>query len=332
MRLLFFSQNADDRVFFEAICQEINLPFIPVASLVELCDEINETPSSIVLVDVTEAKQFQAFEATVSEKIGLFSANLNTNNLFFIAEEPIYLLPYLTSSDLFGHYIERTFTVENKFQVGRMLSVAAAMAVSANGQLADRGIGLEAYLDKGAKVQSVKIKKSGQKKAVIDGLKNELVRLGYKTRIADVISTAADELLMNAIFDAPVDEMGKQIYAQTARSSDFDLAGKNEVELKVGFDGKILGVSVIDNHGSLDKRKLLNQHLAKSYKSSDYEMRPIAAGAGLGLSHVYRNCGGMVFVCEAGSKTEVMLFFKKTDSFKEFKDQFRFFSTFMYFL
>lgn len=321
MRVLLLSSNPDDKPFFEAACQLAEMTVQEVDAPEKVCDEITKDSSSIIVVDATTPEQYQAFEKAVAEKIGLFSALLNANRLFFVASKPFHDCQYLRQSEIFGHFIQRTFTEVDKALMGRLFKMTGE----------EKAFGIENYFSAEARSQTIKITKTLQKKVIVESLKNHLVKIGFKPRAATIIANAADELIMNAIFDAPVDELGRHIHNQTPRNAVFDLEEKNVVELKIIFDGKTLGLSVIDFHGSLDRRKLISQHLGRSYASTQYEAKAVLASAGLGLSQVYRNCGGIMFSCEAGGRTEVNLFYKKTTSFREFKDQFRFLSTFIYF-
>jgi hypothetical protein len=89
-------------------------------------------------------------------------------------------------------------------------------------------------------------------------------------------------------------------------------------------------LTAIDLFGSLDKNKLLS-HISKIYTDEEYKVKTSVAGAGIGLATVFRSGGSFFFVSEARVRTEVTVFFKRTDSFREFKDQFKFLSTQFYF-
>jgi hypothetical protein len=115
-------------------------------------------------------------------------------------------------------------------------------------------ITVDKLMGKEVKTQTIKITKSVQKRPIVESLKNYVLKIGFKSRVAAVIATATDELIMNAIFDAPIDEVGKHIHAQTPRSTALDLDEKSVVELKIAFDMKMLGIGVTDLHGSVDKK------------------------------------------------------------------------------
>jgi hypothetical protein len=148
--------------------------------------------------------------------------------------------------------------------------------------------------------------------------------------MATIMANAVDELLMNAMFDAPVDELGRQILASTSRASVFELKDKSEVELQIGFDGTYVGLTAVDHFGSLDKNKLLS-YISKIYTSDEYKVRTAVAGAGIGLASVFRSGGSFFFASESRARTEVTVFFRRAESFREFKDQFKFISTQFYF-
>ena len=185
-------------------------------------------------------------------------------------------------------------------------------------------------MKKGAKIQVVKLQATNQKQDAVEAVKNYLLAVKFQSRMAAVIANSVDELLMNAMFDAPVDEVGRTLYDSTARSTVIKLDGKNAVEMHVGYDGEYVAISAVDLFGSLDKVKLL-KHISKIYTDEEYRVKTQVAGAGIGLATVFRSGGSFFFVSESRVKTEVTVFFRRTENFREFRDQFRFLSTQFYF-
>jgi len=176
----------------------------------------------------------------------------------------------------------------------------------------------------------VKLVSSTQKNDAVEAVKAYLLGAKFQARTASMIANAVDELILNAVFDAPVDELGKQIYARTARSTAIKLEGPNEVLLKIAFDGQYVAISVIDQFGSLEKSKFLS-HVSKVYVDEQYQLRSTVANAGIGLATVFKSGGSFFFVSENRTRTECTVFFKRTVNFKESKEQFRFLSTQFYF-
>ncbi len=331
MRIILLSEKPEDRAFFEPVARLANLPFVNAGTAESLCASLLQDPEALLVVDVSTEQIYKKFETVVAEKVGLYSDTVNVNRMFFVAGEDLQTLNYVAESDLFGHLIMRPGSrevsaapdqrtiAEDQARTSRLFSVAAS----------DRGFGVERYFGPNVKIQEIMVTKASQKKTIVESLKMKLLEVGFHSRAATSIATAADEIIMNAIFDAPTDDTGRVMYAQTARSTEMELSERARVSFKIMFDGTVLGLSVLDQYGSLDKKKLLG-HLAKSYQNDQFKVKASVAGAGLGIANVFNTCGGMVFCCEMGVKTEVMLFYRKAKSYKEFKDQFRFLSTFMY--
>ena len=159
--------------------------------------------------------------------------------------------------------------------------------------LKERAFGLDSLLKPGVKTQKLQLVSTDQKQQAANAVKNYLLQAKFQARMAALISNAVDETIMNAMFDAPVDNSGKQVHVSTPRSTVFKLEGRSAVELEVGFDGIYFGVTATDHYGSLDKSKLFS-HVARTYADEQYKVKASSAGAGIGLATVYRS-GGSFF-------------------------------------
>lgn len=328
MRVILLSKNSRDQIFFKKAAEVAQLEMITVASAEQACQEVQRDGSAIVIVDTPTEQSYKDFEKCVSDTIGLFNDMISPNAFFFVADAELHERSFLGQAELLGTVIPRIYNeVSSETDHG---VVGRILAQVAHEKSALPLKGVTRFLNANAKVQSLQITRASQKKAVVEALKDYLLKAGFKSRPAAIVATAVDELIMNAIFDAPVDQTGKFIYTQTPRNTELELEGRHVVEMEVAFDGNLFAVSVRDQFGSLDKKKLLG-HLSKSYKDEEFKVKTNVAGAGLGLANVLRNCGGLVFECEMGVTTQVTVFYQRTDSFKEFKDQFKFLTTLMYF-
>src|SRR5262249_33429793 len=154
---------------------------------------------------------------------------------------------YLVQSPLFGHFVIRNYgdPKEAGQHYGRIVKAT----------LADRAFGLKSLLNEKAKIQVVKLQQSTQKQDAVEAIKNYLLAAKFQSRMATVIANAVDELLMNAIFDAPVDELGKPLLSSTSRATLIKLEAQHSVEMHVGYDGRYVGITAVDLFGSLDKAK-----------------------------------------------------------------------------
>lgn len=317
-KLLLISSQPEDKIFVTQIGAAISREVKVVTTAEEAAADIVEGSLGGIFVDATTEKQYRDFEKMVQEKIGLFSDKVNPNTLHFLSVGDLETVPFLIQSPFFGNYVKRNF--------GDVTEAAKHYARVIRASQATRPFGLTGLLQPGAKTQVVKLKQSSQKQDAVEAVRNFLLSSKFHTRMAAIIANAVDELLMNAVFDAPVDTAGKPVYLNTPRSTVFELQGKSEVEMHVGVEQEYVAIMAADNYGSLDKVKLMT-HISKLYNREEYKVKTSVAGAGLGLATVFHSGGSFFFASEAGERTEVTVFFRRTNNFREFKDQFRFIST-----
>ena len=320
--LLLISDKKEDHAFAVEVAIAAGLSLMHVTNPGQGVVLIGQEDISVILADASSRELFQEFEDAIQGSIGLFSDKINSNAIHFISSEELENVQYLVQSPLFGHFVLRNFQDPKKVgeHYGRIVKAT----------LAERAFGLPALLKPGTKVQIIKLAHTSQKNEAVEAIKSLLLSARFQNRMATAIATAVDELLMNAMFDAPVDEMGRQKYSTTPRSVLLKLEGTAEVEMHVGYDGEYAAISAIDNYGSLDKVKLLS-HIAKMYADEAYKVKTNVAGAGIGLGQVFRAGGSFFFVSESRVRTEVTVFFRKTSRYREFRNQFRFLSTQFYF-
>lgn len=166
--------------------------------------------------------------------------------------------------------------------------------------------GLSGYLP-GVVVEELEIDgDSGRDRAlsVVDRLAAER-RMRRTAR--DRIASACDELLMNALYDAPVDERGELLFASVAPSARRSMRSPRPVSLRYAASDDQLAVSVTDRYGRLDKATVL-ETLETCLRSADpIDDKPL--GAGLGLYTTASAARGLVVNVEAGAATEVIATF-----------------------
>jgi len=279
-----------------------------------------ETP--VIMVDVSSATQYKQFELAIQNSVGIFSDKISANGIHFISSDDINEVNFLFESPIFGHYICRNY--------GDPLAAAKRYGYIVRATQKERAFGMKNLIHENTKIQTVIFQNTHQKQEGVEAVRNFLLSAKFKSRMAMTIANAVDELVMNAMFDAPVDELGTQIYSSTPRSTKIKLEGQNSVEMHVGYDGEYVAISAVDLWGSLVKLRLFS-HITKRYIDEEYKVKTTVAGAGIGLATVFRSGGSFFFSSESQSRTEVTVFFKRTDNFKEFRNQFRFISTQFYF-
>ncbi len=320
--LLLISDRPEDQAFAQAVANANGFTMQSTQGATHGVEVILQQHPSVVFVDVSTEELYQAFETAIQDTVGLFSDRINSNVIHFISSAELEDVPYLIRSPLFGHFLTRREgrAEEAGRLYGRLVHHAAQK----------QAFGIQGLLAPGTKIQVVKVQASNQKSDAVEAVRNFAIAARFQTRMATVIANAVDEILMNSIFDAPVDELGRPLYKATARTTVLKLEGRHSVEMHVGFDGEYIAIGAVDRFGSLDKNSLLT-HVSRTYTDEEYKVKNTAASAGIGLATVYRSGGSLFFASENRVKTEVVALFKRTQNYRDFKSQFRFLSTQFYF-
>jgi len=320
--LVLYSQKQDDFAFAAEVASVAGLSLRRVATLEEAVAPLAAQEGPVLFIDLASQEVLSALEQALQSTVGLFSDLVNGNSFHFISDEDFEETPWLAESPLMGAFILRNYKDPQAAgkRYGRLISAS----------LQERAFGLKGLLGPQAQVQTVRLARSIQKIEAVEAVRGYVVAAGFNNRMASSIANAVDEILMNAIFDAPVDAVGKQEKAAVPRTEDFVLDGRSLVELEIGFDGQTVGISAVDHFGSIDKSKIL-RHMSKVYSVENYKVKSSSAGAGIGLSSVFQGGASFFYVCEAGVRTEAMIFFSLSESYREFREQFRFLATQFYF-
>ncbi len=170
------------------------------------------------------------------------------------------------------------------------------------------------YLTPGADWQSAKITSSKQRAPVREQIGEHFKKLGLRQTILERIDLATEEMLMNAIYDAPVDANGKALFNHMGRTQEVILEAHQQTEITYACDGVVAAVSVVDPFGTLTKG-ILFDYLESCYKGVlDPSFHQGKGGAGKGLHQIVESADLTVFNVKKNKKTEVIVIF-----FIEFK-------------
>lgn len=141
--------------------------------------------------------------------------------------------------------------------------------------------------------------------------------LGVRERVGELFGELAHELLMNAMFDAPVDERGQAKYTLDRKAS-LVLGEDEQPFLRLASDGSRLAIQVTDPFGRLERGHVLDG-LYRGLNGG--QMDTSRGGAGLGMV-VCHNCTvAMFFDVVRHRKTEVTGIFDLDLSQREFRAQ-----------
>jgi hypothetical protein len=307
-KCLLISDRADDRKLGEHLASTGRFDLTVSRDESEIRSILTEKPQTVVFWDGDERSSAEAIAQILVGQIAPIK-------VFVITDKPINSYPHLFKFPAFAHHLYRRYD-------GPALPIFARLATAA---LTPHPFGIDKYFPQGATSQKISLKRSVQKTAAVDAIQNYFVKQNVTGRLAALVAQATDELLMNAIFDAPVNASGQPYRRTQSRGADFELSDREIVDVSIMSNSEYIGVCVTDQFGSLRKDVILN-FLRKDYHDQAYTIRRSDPGAGLGLNGTIQAGLSLVFVAKKNVKTEVMLFFPNSRSYKEFREGFRFVS------
>jgi len=132
-------------------------------------------------------------------------------------------------------------------------------------------------------------KTTEQQRTIVQRIEGMCKRLGVERRVGAAVSTAAHELLMNAMYDAPVGSKGRPRYAHD-RTAHIELLPHEVPSLRFTASGDWLALDAIDPFGRLPRHRffegVLRGHRAMTGAGGP-TLDTSHGGAGLGLHTLY---------------------------------------------
>jgi hypothetical protein len=166
--------------------------------------------------------------------------------------------------------------------------------------------GLQKYFPWGVTSFSMVVKNHEEKGKAIEILMQYANLAGVRGGVRDRIQLVCDELMMNALYHAPTDKDGKELYSGRTLKELAQLDHVSPIEVRYACSGRYFGVSVRDGGGSLSRDRAL-EYMRKAQATAAIETK--TSGAGLGLVSVLKSVSKLVFNLEPGSSTEVVALF-----------------------
>ncbi len=167
--------------------------------------------------------------------------------------------------------------------------------------------GVEKYLSWGANVHDLEIRSYEEKRIALLTATAFAKRAGARRPVVARIECVADELLMNAMYNAPALSRGIEPDPFEAASSLSRDREEEGVRFRYATDGRHFALSVEDRFGVLRKETIID-NLARARTQRAPRDEP-TGGAGLGLYFVFSSATRFIANIEDGKRTEIICLF-----------------------
>lgn len=166
--------------------------------------------------------------------------------------------------------------------------------------------GLKPFLHWGARMHETLVLSSDDLHQVVEWVPTFCEKLGTPPKVQESFAELTHELLMNAVYDAPVDAEGNPLYAHD-RKQNVQLSEDQAAWFSIGTDGDTLAVSVRDPFGRLKRHHVFGgMHRALAAAG---QMDTQGGGAGLGMLYIYQHGIASFFTIKPGISTEVTVLY-----------------------
>jgi hypothetical protein len=306
-QVLVISSRTEDAVFGMQLARAHGFGYKAEGSPTDLRAFLVDHPQTLILWDADDSLHALTVAKILKDMI-------NPLKVFAITDKPLNNYKFLFQYPVFCTHLIRRYEDPATLIYSKLVSTV----------FIPFPFGLERYFSTG-ETQKILLKETGHKKKAVDAINNFLEKQQVPKRLATQVGQACDELIMNAIFDAPIDAQGDRYRRKDERDKQFVLSARETVEVEIGFNSKYLGICISDQFGSLSKESVL-KFLRTDYKKERYMPRKDDLGAGLGLNNIVQAGLSLCFVCKPDFRTDVMIFFPKSENYKDFRAGFRFVS------
>ena len=225
-------------------------------------------------------------------------------------------LKYLLESTAIDHVLGRK-DFESTPRAWEVVMIARRLAMNPGATPS-----LAAYLDWGFTAIELDVRSTADRDAAVARIQDFVGALAVPKRISEMFAELGHELIMNAIYDAPVDSLGRPKYAGD-RKAEIVLDETEHATVKLGTDGTRLVLQVRDPFGRLERKHVV-EGLARGLAGGHGAvMDRTHGGAGLGMMVCHNASSAMLFDVARGRHTEVTAMFELDMNLREFRTQAR---------
>jgi hypothetical protein len=214
--------------------------------------------------------------------------------------------------------------------VGRNLEVNADELLVTLQKMRTHDIfGLEKYFLWGSCHENHVLSDTEGIRSCLDAAERFAGRLGIPRRFAVCFVSVTDELLTNALYNAPVDrDTGQARFDGVPRTQPVHLDAGERLEVAFASDGRRVGVAVSDPFGSLSAGRVLS-YLAKCFRAAEDQVDSKPGGAGLGLFQTFESVSHFAINLAPSRRTEAIGLLDVRGGYREFAARAKSFNVFV---
>lgn len=315
--IVLISGNAIDYLFAEQVSKNLGIGFAQADTKDKLHEILCSNMGCFILWDYDSYLEKRSEDSRLNrELMDYFEKHRVWHRVFAISSHPLRdsILP--GNFHLFSKYLLRNFSLE----ATKVYSYIIHNILLPN-PFETHSAGIDDL-----QIQKSRITNSARKKATLEALSMILEKKTIPKRIATSIIRATDELILNGVFDAPIDMKGKRYKHDLERGEEFELVKKEEIELEIISTQSFLQISVTDFFGSLQKEDFIPL-LSKNFQKQEITGAGDAqkSDRGLGLYQILNSGLSMQVLIEPGKRTKMSLVVPWVANVRELRDSFRFF-------
>jgi hypothetical protein len=184
---------------------------------------------------------------------------------------------------------------------------------------ADTPLSAEQFLAYGAGGIDVLVPSTAAMDAAVAQTQATVERLQLPSWFGDTVGELTHELLMNALYDAPVDSTGRPRFAHDRKAA-VEVAMSEAPRLQVYTDGIRLCVRVSDPFGRLTRAHVF-EGLARGLREGEVDRS--GGGAGLGMAVCHNSCLSIVYDVAPEAQTDVTAFLDLELNRRDFRSRAR---------
>ncbi|MFA5624160.1 MAG: hypothetical protein WC966_03745 [Bradymonadales bacterium] len=177
--------------------------------------------------------------------------------------------------------------------------------------------GPEKYLCYGVAPICYEVSSSFQKPFLLQALSDYALAIGINKRIVNAVAGVADELITNAIYNAPIYPNGVRPYARRSRSIPVELTPEESCFFSFACDGRQLIISVRDRFGSLTADKV-RSYLSRCFSMGEDQIENKQGGAGMGFYFIIESLNKLIINISPGRGTEFIGIINIAGSYRDY--------------